>query len=112
MSQLLLNSKTDLAVIRTLKDYAKALSRRGAHESEHAAAVIVYYAAIGSALVFHGEKITRHSYETLHEAFSQLAGKDWSPTEVKELFRKGEKVCRQRADSEEQNRGLRKTSAH
>ena len=94
LSQLLLSPQTDLAVIRTLKDYAKALSRRGAHEPEHAAAIVIYYAAIASALVFHGQKITRHSYETLREAFSQLVEKNWLPTEAKELFRKGEEACR------------------
>ncbi len=94
LGQLLLSPETNLAVIRTLKDYAKALSRRGAHEPEHAAVVIIYYAAIASALVLHGQKITRHSYETLLEAFSQLAKKNWVSTELRELFRKGREACR------------------
>ena len=93
LSQLLMNAQTDLAILRTLKDYAKALSRCGAQGPEHTAAIVVYYAAIASALVFHGKRITRHSYETLRGAFSQLAEKNWLPREVKELFRRGREAC-------------------
>lgn len=93
LSQLLMNPQTDLAMVRTLKDYAKALSLSDAQGPEHTAAIAVYYAAIASALVFHGRKITRHSYETLRGAFSQLAEKNWLPREMKELFRRGREAC-------------------
>lgn len=93
LGQLLMNPHTDLAIVRALKDYAKALSRCGAQGPEHTAAIVVYYAAIASALVFHGKKITRHSYETLRGAFSQLVEKNWLPREVKELFRRSREAC-------------------
>ena len=94
LSQLLLNSQTGFEVIQTLKDYAKALSRRGTQQPKHGAAAVIYYAAIASALVFHRHKITRHSYETLREAFSQLAKKNRVSTELGELFRKGREASR------------------
>lgn len=72
LRQLLTNPHTDLVIVRRLKDYAKAWSCCSAQGPEHTAAILVYYAAIASALVFHGQKITRHSYETLRAAFSQL----------------------------------------
>ena len=93
LAQLLMNPQTDLVIVRTLKDYAKALSRCGAQAPEHTAAIVVYYAAIASALVFHGKRITRHSYETLRVAFSQLAEKNWLPRELKMLFRSGREAC-------------------
>ncbi len=86
MSQLLLNPQTDLAAIRTLKDYGKALSRRGAQEPEHAAAIVVYYAAIASALVFCGQRITRHSYGTPHEAYARLGKEPWVSSELRGLL--------------------------
>lgn len=94
LGQLLVNPQTDLEVIGTLKDYAKVLSRRRAHEPEHAAAIVIFYAAIASALVFHGEKITRHSNATLREAFSQLASKHWLPMELRGLFQQARELCR------------------
>jgi hypothetical protein len=94
LSQLLLSPETDLAVIRALKDYGKALSRRGARKSGRAGAIVIYYAAIASALVFHRHKITRHSYETLREALLQLAKKNWISAELRELLRMGREACR------------------
>jgi len=69
MSDLLLNSTTDLTVFKTLKDYAKELARRGGPETKRAAATVIYYAAIASALVFHNERITQHSYGKLYESY-------------------------------------------
>ena len=95
MRDLLLDSKTDLTVIQTLKDYAKKLARRSGAEAKEAAATAIYYAAIASALVFHQHKITQHSYEKLHEAYTDLEQKRWVPRELKGLFKKAHAVCRQ-----------------
>lgn len=93
MSDLLLNSSTDLTVLETLKDYAKELARRGGPEAKQAAATVIYYAAIASALVFRNQKITEHSYEHLCKAYGQLEDKPWIPSELKALFRKAYAVC-------------------
>jgi hypothetical protein len=96
LRDLLLDSKTDLAVIKTLKDYGKKLVRRGGPEAKQAAATVIYYAAIASALVFHAHKITQHSCQTLREAYAELEQKPWVPPELKDLFRRAKAACHQR----------------
>jgi len=96
MSSLLLDSSTDLAVLETLKDYAKELARRSETEAKQAAATVLYYAAIASALAFHGHKITQHSYQKLHQAYAELEQKPWVPPELKGLFEKARAICGQR----------------
>ena len=96
ITDLLLDSKTDLSVIKAVKDYAKELARRGGTDAQEAAATAIYYAAIASALVFHGHKITQHSYEKLHKAYAELGEKPWGSSELKDLFRKAREVCHQR----------------
>ncbi len=96
ISDLLLDSKTDLSVIKAVKDYAKELARRGGTDAQEAAATTIYYAAIASALVFHGHKITRHSYEKLQEAYAELEQKPWGSSELKDLFRKALAICQER----------------
>jgi len=95
ISDLLLHPNTDLAVIKTLKDYGKELVRLRRRETEQAAATVIYYAAIGSALVFHGQKITDHSYPKLRKAYAKLEESPWIPDELKDLFRKARTVCRE-----------------
>jgi hypothetical protein len=93
LTDLLLNSRTDLAVIKALKEYSKELVRRGGRESEGAAATAIYYAAIASALVLHQKKVTHLSYEELQEACRDLQQKEWIPSELKGLFRKARGAC-------------------
>lgn len=95
MGDLLLSPETDLAIIKSLKDYGKELVRRGSQETRQAAATALYYGAIASALVFHDDKITQHSYEKLHEAYAELQRKAWIPSGLKELLRKASAVCQQ-----------------
>jgi len=95
-SDLLLDSKTDLSVMKTLKDYYKALARPGGPEAKQAAVTVIYYAAIASALVFHAHKITKHPYQTLREAYAELEQKPWVPPELKDLFRRAKAACHQR----------------
>ncbi len=93
MSGLLLNSSTDLAVLETLKDFEKELARRSETEAKQAAATVLYYAAIASALAFHSHKTTQHSYEKLHQAYAELEQKPWVPSELKDLFEKARAIC-------------------
>ena len=96
LQNLLLNSETGLAVIKTLKDYGKELARSGKGEAKQAAATAIYYAAIASALVFHRKRITQHSYAKLQEAFTDFMGKRWVPSDLKDLFEKAEAACQER----------------
>ena len=92
---LLLDPRTHLDVITTLKDYIKELVRRRSPGEEKTAVRVIYYAAIASGLVFHGRKITRHSFETLHGAFTELDRKTWIPSDLRDLFVKALAVCEQ-----------------
>ncbi len=96
IGDVLLDPTTDLAIIRTLKDYGKQLVRRSDTKSRQAAATVIYYAAIAGALVFHRQKISRHSYEKLNEAYAQLREKPWVPSELKDLFKKAQEICEKR----------------
>ncbi|NQT83630.1 hypothetical protein HQ563_11435 [bacterium] len=95
MAHLLLTSETDLAVIKTIKDYGKELAQRRDTDSEQIAGTAIYYAAIASALVFHQHRITQYPPEKLHEAFSKLQQKPWIPSELMGLFEKAIHICRQ-----------------
>ncbi len=96
MGELLLDSGTDLAVIKTLKNYAKELVHRGPQGSKQTVVTAIYYAAIANALVFHQLRITRYSYRTLEEAYTKLEQKSWISSELKELFQKACVLCRRR----------------
>ena len=96
LGDLLLDSATSLSVVKTLKGYAKKLVRRSGSEARQAAALVVYYASIADALVFHEQKITQHSYRALDEAYDELKQKPWVPSELKDLFEKAQAFCRQR----------------
>ncbi len=93
---LLLSPETDLNVIRTLKDYFKELVSRRPPNAKQAASIVLYYAAIASALVFHRHKISHHSYEKLNEAFAQLNEKPWIATELKALLKRAQEICEKR----------------
>jgi len=93
IGDLLMEPNSDLAAIKALKDHTKALVSSSEDDAEHAGATAIYYAAIAHALLFHGRKITGHSYGKLQEAFEKLAGKPWVPSEVKTLYRKASAVC-------------------
>jgi len=94
--ELLLDPETHLVVIKTLKDYGKGLVRRAGPNAKETAATVIYYAAIASALVFHGRRITQHSYRTLYEAYTELRRRSWVPSELKDLFEKARRICRER----------------
>ena len=95
VQDLLLNPRTDAAIIETVKEYGKQLARRAGSEAVRAAATTIYYAAIASVLVFHQHKISHHSYEKLDNAFTKLERKPWVWLELKDLFQKAQAFCRQ-----------------
>jgi len=61
---------------------------------EHAAAIVIYYAAIAGALLFHDHKITEHSSETLEQSFAMLVGKRWLPSELRRHLATAQEACR------------------
>jgi hypothetical protein len=103
IGDVLLDRATHLGIIRTLKDYGKQLVRRSDTKSRQAAATVIYYAAIASALLFHRQKISRHSYENLNEAYAQLHEKPWIGPKLKDLFKKAQEICEKRKTKKPNN---------
>lgn len=101
LGELLLDPRTDAGVLRAMKAYGKRLVRSDDSENVHAAATVIYYAAIASAFVFYGEKISRHPDAKLSEACLQIEQKPWLPDELKALFRKARTLCQQGGSQDE-----------
>lgn len=101
LGELLLDPETDAGVLMAVKAYGKKLVRSDDAKNVHIAATVIYYAAIASAFVFHGEKISRHPHAKLSEACLQLEEKPWLPADLKALFQKTRTVCQEgRKESE------------
>lgn len=93
VDEVVLDPEAGVTVVKTLKDYARALARRGESPAIETAAKAVYYGAIANALVFHGHKITQHSHERLERAFEMLQAEPWIAPELKQLFEDARQAC-------------------
>jgi len=80
--EVLLDPRADLGLLRAVKECCKRLSLSLDSRAEAAIATTLYYAAMASALVYHDKKITRHSEDTLDEAFGSLIEKPWMASEL------------------------------
>ena len=87
-SQLILNPDTDLRVLKRIKDFTKEWQKKAASDLERDVLAAIYYAAIASALVHHGQRITSFSRDTLKKTFSSLITKNWLTGDLKALFKK------------------------
>ena len=94
--ELLQNPKTDIVLIRMIKNYGRKLSNSAESEDEHQISNTIYYAAIAHALVFHNLKISNHSYEKLKNAFYRLSEETWIPKNLINLFIKGAELSNNR----------------
>jgi len=92
----LTNPKTSPIVLRQIKDYAKGKGCMTSNLLEEQAIRTIYHAAIAAGLVFHGIKISGHSYQTLGDTFAVLGRKKWTPLSLKRLFRKAREICDRR----------------
>lgn len=97
IGHILLDGRAPLGAVGIVKDYGRKLSGRRDREVEHAAGVAIYYAAIASALAFHGKRITRWSFLALAEALRALMKRQWMAPELLPLFSRAEKLCRKKA---------------
>ena len=94
VGEILQNPKSDILVIRRIKEYYNELSEHTDSKNERDVAIVIYYAAIAVALVFHKEKISRFSCRKLERSFSSLIDKSWVPTDLIKLFTEAGEVCR------------------
>ncbi|MEN6426615.1 MAG: hypothetical protein ABFE13_14740 [Phycisphaerales bacterium] len=100
LAEILCNPETPVGLIQAVKEYAKRLCTAIATEPEHTVAMTIYYAAIASALAYHDEKVSRHSYKTLHLSFEALTEKPWMAAELKNVFLAAQKACREHVVSQ------------
>ena len=90
---------TDISLIERIKQYGRDLSVASDSEDEREVATTIYYAAIANAMTFHDSKISQFSYGKLEKAFSRLIKEKWISSELRVLFTKAHKVCKEKARS-------------
>ena len=100
IGELLQDPATDIAAIRKIKQYAKKSGTSTDCEDEKDVYLAVYYAAIASALVFHNERITKHSNNNLEGFFDSFTNKDWILHELVSPFTRGRKYCLEKTPRE------------
>ncbi|MHC4566681.1 MAG: hypothetical protein ACYTE3_13095 [Planctomycetota bacterium] len=91
--ELLKSPDTSMSTIETIKEYAKRSGKSAGSEYLTEVFLSIYYAAIACGLMFHGRKITEHSWDHLVEAFRSLAEKDWVQEELVNLLKRAQEYC-------------------
>ncbi len=104
--ELLLDPRTDIAVLEAISCYAKELLLSVQTESESIIAITIYYAASARLLLSHDKKTGEYSYESLMESFSDLIEKKWIARELKELFCEAQKICQEKLSAGDKSNGL------
>ena len=94
LCEVLLDGNTELAVIEKIKKHGKKLARRA--EPLKSVGVAIYYAAIASALLFYGKRITSYSYAYLGDSFADVDS-DWMSPGLASHISRALQVCRERA---------------
>lgn len=97
LGEVLLDSSTDSQSIMKIKEHGKKLASRKESDADHAVGLVIYYAAIASALLYHNTRISQHSFRTLADAFDLLRSKTWMPVELIRHFGKAGSACREKA---------------
>lgn len=93
LGQLLQNPQIDLVTVEQIKQYAKRLTRSNPSGPIHAAATVVYYAAIANALVHHDKRITTRAPERLAQALQQIEQLPWLESDLVGLFQRASALC-------------------
>jgi hypothetical protein len=86
LRELLLDPKTDVLVLRRIKEYAKRLGTKAESEVEKDVFLAVYFAAIAAAGFFHSRQITEHSDTNLDRFLVLFARLSWIPSDLAGLF--------------------------
>jgi hypothetical protein len=82
LRELLLDPKTDVAVLRRIKEYAKTMGQKAETEAEKAVFLAIYLVAIAAAMVFHSQRITEHSDTDLARFWEFFARVSWIPIDL------------------------------
>jgi hypothetical protein len=90
---------TDVTVLKKIKDNNKKLSHHISSDAEYDVIMVIYYAAIASALVYHDQLITSFSYGHLNGKFNSLLENTWLTSDIRDLFQKALNCCNQKMNS-------------
>lgn len=93
IGKLLQDQKTDLTLLKKIKDYGKKLSKCADSESEHDTANAIYYAAIAGSILYHDRRISKFSYKDLGRSFKVWSQKNWIPQDLRNLFAEASQYC-------------------
>ncbi|MGB2819734.1 MAG: hypothetical protein WBF17_02040 [Phycisphaerae bacterium] len=95
LGDVLTDAATSLDVLKTLRDYGRALALRWEEGPESAVAMTTYYAAIAAALTCYGQKITSRPSADLARAMELLASTPWMTQPMITLFSEALRLCRE-----------------
>jgi len=99
LGELLEAGNVPLEAIEGVKRYAKRLSERHRQEPARTVVAVLYYAAVGRALLDHDEKITGHGFEHLATSYAELLRMEWVGPSLTNLFRRSKDLCEARASA-------------
>jgi len=101
MDEVLLDPNSDVAVIEPIKSYAKQLTKSASTDVEREVALVLYYAAIASALVFHNKHITKNSTAKLGKSFKRLSALAWVDKKIVGLLKDATTLCAKQVISDD-----------
>jgi hypothetical protein len=84
--ELLLQPETPLDILLVIKTHGKQMSGDAIPENYRAMGIVLYYAAIAAARIFHGRTITQSGGAKLREAYESFLKKSWIPADLSPLF--------------------------
>ena len=94
IGRLLQDPKTELSIVRQIKEHGRKLADRSTSEAEHQVANTIYFAAIAHAWVFKKEKITKLSKDDLWQALDRLCQEKWINCWLLELLTQAARNCK------------------
>ncbi len=97
VEDVILTPKSSLAELRKVKDHYNRMSEEATEKSDRDPAIVIYYAAIASGLIYHHKKISNFPFASLEKAFVSLAKKGWITPELTGLFNSAINICRKRS---------------
>jgi hypothetical protein len=93
LGALLCSPETKIVRIRRIKDFARQLGTSAKDNIEREVALVVYFAAIANALIYHNAKISQYSHAELAQSFETLSTHHWIPPNFCKLFTKAQQHC-------------------
>lgn len=99
IGELLQDSKTSVAMLKEIKQYAKTQGGQAATEREKDIFLAIYFAAIAAALTHYNALITEHSGEDLAQFLRTFAHAIWMPEDLKRPYREALRHYEERVKS-------------